>query len=188
MNKFYIAIALVVVVAGGAAAYILLTKPNDTSSDKSTDSVSVAPLSTVTACDILTEDVAKSLLGDDIDKPDSSIGDVSSSDVSVTNCSYNTKVTASSSTTMPKISAVSVLARVAKNQTGADSNKQQFSSRPAGVEDVPGIGDASFYSPDFRQLNVLKGNNWYIVTYYVDALTNASLETNKQLAQKLQFK
>lgn len=188
MNKFYIAIALVVLIAGGAAAYILIAKPAGDSATKSTDSVTVQPLSSVTACDILTEDVAKALLGEDIDRPDSTIGDASNTDISVTNCGYNTKITATSSASLPKISGVTLLARVAKTPAGAQSNTIGFEDRPSGVENVEGIGDSAFYSPDFRQLNVLKGDNWYIVTYYVDSIMNASLETNKQLAEKLTFK
>ncbi len=189
MNKFYIAIAAVVIIAGGAAAYLLLAKPGALDNkSKSSDSVTVAPLSKVTACDILTEDIAKSILGAEVNQPDGSIGDISTSDISITNCNFTTKIASTDTASLPKASGVSVLARVAKTQAGATENKDQFKNRPSDVEDVPGIGDSAFYNPPFRQLNVLKGNNWFIVTYYVDTYTNASLETNKQLAQKLQFK
>ena len=189
MNKFYIAIAAVVVIAGGAAAYLLIAKPGaNNSSSKKTDTVSVAPLSTVKACDVLTEDIAKDVLGAEVTQPDGSIGDISTSDIAVTNCNFTTKITSTDTSSLPKASGVSVLARVAKTQAGANDNKTQFKERPDGVEDVSGFGDAAFYNPSFRQLNILKGNNWYIVTYYIDSVTNASLDTDKKLAEKIQFK
>lgn len=189
MKKFYIAIAAVVIIAGGAAAYLLLAKPGSNGdSSKGTGSVTVAPLSNVKACDILTQDVAKAVLGDNIDQPDGSVANTSTTDISVTTCNFTTKISASDTTSIPKSSGVSVLARVAKTQTGANDNKEQFKNRPEGVQDVQGLGDSAFYNPGFRQLNVLKGNNWFIVTYYIDSYTNANLDTDKQLAQKLQFK
>ena len=189
MNRFYIAIAAVVVIAGGAAAYLLIAKPGgDNNSSKKTDTVSVAPLSSVTACDVLTEDVAKAILGDDVTQPDGSIGDISTSDIAVTNCNFTTKITSTDTSSLPKASGVSVLARVAKTQAGATDNKTQFNSRPDGVEDVAGLGDSAFYNPSFRQLNILKGNNWYIVTHYIDTITNANLDSDKKLAEKIQFK
>lgn len=188
MKKVIIAVvAIVVIVGGGAAAYFFFVKSGDNSSSSaSSGATAAAPLSSVTACDVLTEDVAKAILGTDISKPDGSIGDISTADIAVTNCNYTTNIHATSSS-VPKASGVSVLARVAKTEAGATSNKEQFQSKPAGVEDVNGIGDNAFYNPAFRQLNVLKGNNWYIVTYYIDSITNANSDTDKQLAQKLQF-
>ena len=81
----------------------------------------------------------------------------------------------------------SLMLRVAKTPAGAQSNKAQFSSRDASDKSLPGIGDAAFYNDSFRQLHVLKGNNWYIITAYKDSLTNGSLESDEQIASKLKY-
>ena len=185
MKKIIIAIvAVVIVFGGGIGAYFLIANPK--SSTSSGSSSSSTPLSSVTACDVLTDTVAKSIIGDDTSKPAGSVGDISTTDIAVTTCSYTTNIH-TTSTSIPKSSGVSVLARIAKTEAGAANNKEQFTNKPANVQVVKDIGDAAFYNPDFRQLNVLKGNNWYIVTYYVDTITNSTIDTDKQLAQALKF-
>jgi hypothetical protein len=107
------------------------------------------------ACDVLTVAIARQILG-----PDAMTGtappSASTSSVSVTNCSYYS----------PKSTkAVTILARSALDQDGAASNAAQFgSSLPSGATKVKGLGDDAYWNPAFRQLNVLKHNNWYILT------------------------
>lgn len=132
----------------------------------------------VNACDVLTESAAKQVLGADAKKGDVSNYDTSSSDVSVSQCIY----------TAPSKGA-SILARAAKTKTGADSNKAMFGDqKPAGATDVSGIGDKAYFTSDLHQLNVLKGNNWYIVSNYTGLPRNATVETDSQLAKLLNFK
>jgi hypothetical protein len=107
------------------------------------------------ACDALTVAIAKQVVG-----PDATTGtappSASTSSVSVTNCSYYS----------PKSTkAVSILARSALDQNGATSNEAQFGdSLPSGATKVKGIGDDAYWNPASGQFNVLKHDNWYILT------------------------
>jgi hypothetical protein len=193
-NKVTIGIVIaLIIIVGGAAVYNVLngnkSNPNQILSTASNNSkVSTSELATITACDVLTEDTAKSILGDTIDHQDPSLGSANTADLSVSSCIYSTKVTTTSTATAPKSSGINLLARIALTQTGAESNKSQFEGLGAGQQEIKNLGDKAFYAAAFRQINVLKNNNWYIVTYYKDTATNANLDTDKQLAEKIQYK
>lgn len=191
MNKIIIAVAVtLVLVLGGLATYFVINNQDKVASPATTnipgDTQKLATAN-VKACDILTEEIAEQILGENLDHPDASAADSETPDLSVSNCNYATKLQ-SDGTGLPKSDGVSLLARIAKTDIGALGNKTQFDSVKSNVDFVDGIGDKAFYYPDFRQLNVLKGGNWYVVTYYKDTVTNASLENNKKLAEKLDFK
>lgn len=142
----------------------------------------------VKACDVLTEKVAKEILGEGAKKSDLATGDTSSDDINVSNCIYSAEIDPGA-IKATNLKGVSILARSAKTSTGAESNKAVFDEqKPSGVTDVDGIGDDAYFNPEFGQLNVLKGNNWYIVTNYVGSPTKASLEDDKTLAEMLTFK
>ena len=74
-----------------------------------------------------------------------------------------------------------------KNQAGITWVKTAFNNQVSGTQDVKGIGDKAFYNTQFKQLHVLKGNNWYDITSFKDSITNSSLETDKAAALKLHF-
>lgn len=197
MNKLVLLIIGGVIVVGGGAA-ILVTRGNDSNSAKVTNTntgqsqdikTGTSALIAVDACDVLTESAAKQILGDGATKGDTSAGNASSDAVSVSSCVYtakidpNVKVVKANNT-----KGVGILARAAKTKTGADTNKAQFgSAKPAGVQDVSGIGDDAFFNPKFGQLNVLKGNNWYIVSNYSGSATGGTVESDTQLANLLNF-
>lgn len=181
MKKSIAIIIVLALLVGAGIAYYIAVKPNSNTAN----TVASSTATSVTACDILTATVAKEILGSNVTQPSGAAGDASTPDITVSNCSYITP--ASTTTSIPKTSGVNVLVRTAKTQEGIESNKNQFTTLPSGAQIVDGIGDKAFYNPTFRQLNVLKGGNWYIVTYYVDSLANATLDTDKKLAQKLQF-
>jgi len=187
MKKVYIVIAAIVIIAGGVAVYLLFAKPGTVNNPLSLANSAFVSSPDISACDIATENIAKDLLGKDISKSDNALSSASTDDIAVSICSYSTKISASSTSSIPKISGINILARIAKTQDGANSNAQQFQNKPQGTENVTKIGDSAYYNPQFRQLNVLKAGNWYVVSYYIDSLTNASLATDKQLAEKLQF-
>jgi len=178
MKKGIAIIVIVALVVGIGIAYLITLKPHILSSTNNTALAS----SSVTACDVLSETVAKQLLGSDATQPSGSDGDTSTSDITVSNCMYT--VTSAGGA---KASGVTVLARVAKTSDGVSTNKAQFADMPSGVQVVSGIGDKAYYSPTFHQLNVLKGSNWYIISYYTDSPANATLKTDTQLAKKLNF-
>jgi hypothetical protein len=180
-------VALIIIV--GIGIYMLFggSEPSKSSEDTTTASVASTQSSPVAACDILTKTIAKAAIGDNLSDTPPASGSSSSDDLSVTNCTYTTK--ANASTTPIKISGVSLLVRSGLTTAGIASNTQAFTaSRPDDAQNIMNIGDRAFYSPRYRQLNVLKGNNWYILMLYKDSVTNSSLASTKALAQKLSFK
>jgi hypothetical protein len=145
----------------------------------------------VDACDVLTEAVAKQILGDAAEKGDTSAGAVSSNDVSVTNCVYFVKSsTGTALERLKSVKGVSVLARSAKSKTGAESKKAVFAGNlPTGAVAVEGIGDKAFFSENSSgQLSVLKGGNYYIVSNYTGNPAVGTLDADKELARLLNFK
>lgn len=197
MNKL-VAILVGGVVVVGAGTAIIISRGSDDDSVKVTNSATRksqevktgnAALVDVDACDVLTDAAAKAVIGDGATKGDTSAGNASSDDVSVSNCAYNYK----SVTTGPALDqlksndSVGLLVRAAKTKTGADSNKAVFGSqKPANVQDVSGYGDKAFFNPAYGQLNILKGGNWYILSHYKGVSgTSGTLEQAKQLADAI---
>ena len=194
MSKLVLLVIGGVIVVGGGAA-LLISRGNNSVKVTNTSTGQLQEVKTgnaafvaVDACDVLTENVAKQILGDGATKGDTSAGNVSSDAVSVSNCIYSVKIDPNA-TKANNTKGVSVLARGAKTQIGADSNKAQFgSAKPAGVLDVSHVGDQAFYNPNFGQLNVLKTSNWYIVSNYSGSATTGTIESDTQLAKLLNFK
>jgi hypothetical protein len=188
MRRIVIGAVIALIIIGiGAAAYF---RANSSQTDPKTTALlgKKSAFLPVDACDILSEVIAKQVLGNDINKVSTNSNAVNSADMIVSTCIYTTKFTPTASSTVPKVSGANVLVRAAKTQTGADSNKTQFLGyNGSDVQKVDGIGDSAFYNKDFMQLNVLKGNNWYTVSFYRDSLSNSTLEGDKALAEKLNF-
>lgn len=105
------------------------------------------------ACDILTLEIAKNIIGSDakVKSRDSSSGDIK-----VSNCTYFSVVNQYS---------VGLLARSARDKAGAASNQSQFASnKPVDSQKVVGYGDSAYWLARYGQLNILKGNTWYILS------------------------
>lgn len=197
MKKVIIGIIIAIIfIAGGAGAYVIFkagTNPtaDQPSSDATIKSSSASTFGTVDACSVLTTDIAKSLLGNDVSKGSTPSSNVSTATIGVSNCSYLKQESPTvDNSGQPKISGANLLVQYARDDTGANTNKTQFQSglSSSEIQKVNGIGDAAFYNPQFKQLHVLKGSNWYIITYYKDSILNSTLESDKEMAQKLQFK
>jgi len=117
------------------------------------------PTQTNEACEVLTQEIAKSILG--------SVGEAaqpppstSTEDVKITSC-----VRANAAASLDSPRSVSLLMRVATSVTGARGNESVFvsGSLPSGAMEVPGYGQAAFWTPAFGQLNILENGNWYIL-------------------------
>lgn len=195
MKKVIIGVLIAALfIVGGAGAFLVMTSDandinNATSSAANNKSGSNSSTSTVVvdACDVLTEKVVKEIIGQEVQKIATPASGIGTADNSVSNCNFITKMSEAVTSEEPKLSGASLLVYAAKTPAGAESNKLQFKEKPADVQPVEGIGDDAFYNPDFRQLHVLKGSNWYVVTSYKDSILNSSLESNKELAKKLKF-
>ena len=181
MKKIVAAVAAVIVLAG-VAIVVLGSKGKTDGTDASTASASYK---TVKACDVFTDSVAAQVLGASYVK--GTVTDpTSSDDIVFDNCIY----TAGPEANPPHSTSVAV--RSAKTSNGADSNKAMFTAtgRPAGAEAVSGYGDAAYWDPGLGQLDILKGNNWYIVSNYTGtspANGTATLAMAEELAQKLKL-
>ena len=139
------------------------------------------PTKTEPACQVLTQDIAKSILG--------SVGEESASppvnsndDVNVTSC---VRANAASGSSAPR--SVSLLMRVAASVTGAQDNESVFAagSLPSGAQEVAGYGEAAFWNPAFGQLNILKDGNWYILAAGPIDPEKHTLEQTKTLADAI---
>lgn len=196
MNKTLIAIIGAVIIVGGGAAFLITRNNNNSATVTNTSTgqsqevkTGDAAIVVVDACDVLTEQAAKQVLGDGAKKGDTQAGNASSDDVSVSNCVYTYKpvTTGSALQQVQSTQAAGVLVRSAKTSAGTESNKAVFTTqKPAGVEDVSGYGDMAFWNPKYGQLNILKGGNWYIVSHYTGvSATKGTLEQAKQLADAI---
>ncbi len=135
-------------------------KPAATHGSASTKPAPGYPTQTKNACDILTQEVAKSLLG--------SVADASrapavtrSADLTVSTCAR-----ANAAADLKRSVSVSLLLRAAQTKVGATSNEMVFAADalPAGATVITGYGDKAFWNPGFGQLNILRRGNWYILS------------------------
>jgi hypothetical protein len=132
---------------------------DDGSSTSGTTTDTNYPTQKQQACEILTQRIAKSVLGS-VGEGVAPPPETSNAEVSVTSC-----VRANAVAGLDQTRSVSLLMRVAKSVTGAQGNESVFQagSLPSGAQEVTGYGDAAFWNPSFGQLNILEGGNWYIL-------------------------
>jgi hypothetical protein len=181
-------IGAVIIVAGG----IVIFAKNDSKTEVTTKTASndstKATYGAVDACSVLTEAIASQVLGATPTKGDTTAGNVSSDSISVSNCTYFYKANSTGSILEQQrgIHTVSLLARAAKDTTGANSNQAQFAALPSGSQWVAGYGAKAYWNPKYGQLNILNNNNWYILSHYDGTSpTSGTLDQAKELADAL---
>ena len=192
MNKLTIYIVGVVIVVGGIST-VLITQNgddgvivSDVATGKSEEVTFTDDMEGINACDLLTEDVAKIILGDLAKNGELPAGQAVTKDIAVSDCVYTARIDPSAPVSLANTKGVSLLIRSAKTSKGVDSNNDQFGAfKPSGVQDVEAIGDNAFFNPEFGQLNVLKDGNWYIVNSYIGNAGIGTLDSNKELANLL---
>jgi hypothetical protein len=144
-----------------------------TSQGDNEDSASY-PTQSKKACDVLTEAVAKRLLGSVAPATSPPPGN-SSNSISVSTCVRTNTVTS-----VARSASATLLMRVAKDSTGAQGNKNVFATPPTGSQEVSGYGDRAFWNPAFGQLNILNNGNWYILSVGpIDPKRHTLAETTK---------
>jgi hypothetical protein len=176
----------VLVIVAATSLYLAVhnSKTNNKSSPQTTNTSSSQPVAKPKqACSIFTLAEAKQLLGTTAKGGDNPASG-SSDDLSVTTCSYiqdtgnNTSVTSSKSATL--------LVRAPKTSTGVTSNQNQFGPlKPADAQPVAGYGSVAYWDVQFGQLNILKNNTWYILSYGPPTPSARTLDQTKQLADLL---
>lgn len=190
MKKEYV-IGLIVVVLLGVGAYYAMTNQNKTSTTSSNSSSSTqAEFSpnVKKACEVFTEADAAQLLGS-VGTDDKQMPPTENETVSVSTCTYMENTDNMAVSAIKNAKQASLLVRAAKSSEQASANKATFgSNKPSGAEDVSGYGDKAFWDSTNKQLNVLKGNNWYILSGGTASGTNNTLDDAKKLADLIQSK
>lgn len=175
-------IAGAVVLIGGITFAVLSSNGSSSSitdDNKSTNN-SATKLVAIKACDLLTLDEAKQLLGNNATEG-SNTSAVTGEDVNVDTCSYT-----NNGTTATDIRIVSVMARSALTEVGLDSNLGAFekdgTANPANAVVVSNIGDKAFWDPTTYQLAILKGNTWLSIVYGGTNPTKNTIDDAKKAA------
>lgn len=134
------------------------------------------------ACDLLTKDEAKEMLGEQV-LDHTPASPTLSQDVATSKCSYTDS---NPEQNQMKVAAIAV--RSAVNDQGTEKNKREFAAAKLnqGMQPVNNLGESAFFNPELGQLNILKGRNWIILSYGVgtDPKSN-TLEEAIELAQKV---
>lgn len=118
------------------------------------------PTQEMSACEVLTAEVARAAIGK-LAPENSPAPEAGSDEVTVSSCTRVNKAD-----DVRDSRSASLLMRVAESDQGARSNEVVFdsSSLPQGAEEVSGYGEQAFWNPEFGQLNILEGGNWYILS------------------------
>lgn len=185
----WLAILIALVLVAATAVAIFIAKDSKKNTDKKSTASNVSSqdkskaVSVKTACKIFTLSDAKKLLGDTAKGGQSSVT-TSSNDVDVSTCTY----TEDSGNNAPVSThqSATLLARIGRTPKGIASNQSQFGPlKPAGAQDVIGYGDMAFWDVEHGQLNILKNNNWYILSNGPITPADRTLDEAKQLADIL---
>lgn len=122
------------------------------------------------ACDLLTSNKAKDLLGDKTirsnEKPS-----VLTGDTAVSSCGYT-----DGNPDTENMTVAALIVRSGINDKGVDQNKNEFNAgRPkTNVQTVGGIGDEAYFNQALGQLNILNGREWIILSYGVGSAPTAN--------------
>jgi len=181
MKKFIPLLAVTVIIAAAAATYILTRSDSllVTSTEKDPVAQQVVTKDNPTlvdACDFLTQADADALLGAGA-KKDETTTDASTEDIKTSNCKYSASAS---------LKSASIKAHISTSKSGAAANKKQFTMElPSATEKVSGVGDAAYWDSALGQLNILKDNNWYIVSIGGLRPTDKTLAEAKTFATRI---
>ena len=178
------AIGLVLIVAAAAAIVLAVrAAKNHDGGGSNPAATSTQSSSAKKACDIFTLAEAKKLLGDTARGGVVPVNDTTD-DFRVSTCSY-TQDQGSNAPTASRLVA-NLLAQFPLNDKAVASNQNQFGPlKPTTVQDVSGYGDKAYWDPKLGQLNILKNNTWYILSFGPTTPASRSLAQTRQLADLL---
>lgn len=134
------------------------------------------------ACNTLSTIEAKELLGNNAlntnaDDP------VLSKNTATSKCGY-----ADGNADTTKLQVAAVIVRSGFNDEGVQQNKDEFANGTPtrAVEIVKDVGDSAYFNQTNGQLNVLKGRDWFVLSYGLGSTPETnSLESVLKLAQKV---
>lgn len=175
MNKKIVALIGVVVILAGATL-VVVSKKDDSGNPggKENTSSSTSKYKQVNACTAFTLADAQAVLGTGAQAGSDDGSATESDDISVSTCTYTGSGV-----------AATLLARSAKTADGAASNASQFATLPETGTSVTGYGDKAYWDSAYGQLNILKNNNWYILSNGPIRATDRTLENGKKLADQI---
>lgn len=185
--KKSVVIGIIIVVIVAIGGFYTISNKQGASSDGKDQSVTKTSdtktkLKTFDACEIFTLESARQILGEATTLSPGTPS-ASSDDLKVSNCSYNNEAS-----TVADMRVASVLVRSPLTQDGVDGNKQAFNEqKPATAQSVSGYGQSAFWNTQMHQLNVLKDNNWIIISNGTSNPANNTLEDAKKVADKLSY-
>ncbi|MDQ2972859.1 MAG: hypothetical protein M3Q79_00035 [bacterium] len=175
MNKIII-VAIVVVLA---VAGFVIVKSNSNDNKNAIEDISRSTNTTdntdktKTACELLTLEDAKSLIGQSATLAEGSGGSnlATTESVKVDNCTYS-----SDGATLGDLKQITIQihsSEVSQIKQSYESYKKEFPG-----EALAGLGDSAYYATEAKQVGVLKGGHWLLV---FGGSINAGDEANKQL-------
>jgi hypothetical protein len=176
------AVAVVLAIAGGLVWWNASQNsetPNGAASEQNKTSFAGAK----DACNYLTATVATKLLGEGSTKGEGGTP-VNSEDLSVSTCIYTSKP-GETIADVKNMRSLTLLVRSPLTAVGAASNDEPFDSPKTGTMKVDGYGEKAFWDPELRQLNVLKGGTWLIMSFSKTSLAESTLDDAKKLADEI---
>jgi hypothetical protein len=186
MRKLWFYLAAIILIGAAAAAIVAAirsSKSHVDSSSKGTTSAAKKQPSVKDACSLFTLTDAKQLLGDTAKGGQNPITE-STKNLKVTTCTYTQDQGANAPVSSRQ--SATLLVRAPLTDIGKTSNQNQFGPlKPTGVQDVPGYGDSAYWDPEHGQLNILKSDTWYILSYGPTTPASRTLDQTKQLADLL---
>lgn len=134
------------------------------------------------ACDMLTMDEARTLLGDKTILSNSKNPSISGN-TAVSACGYT-----DGNPDTQNMMVAAIIVRSGVNDKGVEQNKSEFAAgKPTkNVETIDGIGDTAYFNRSLGQLNVLDGRKWIILSYGLGSEPKAnSLDDVMKLATQV---
>jgi uncharacterized membrane protein len=166
---------VVVVILAAAVAVVLMSRNSSAPTSEQNSHTTTTSYSPPKACEAFPLTVAQAL-STGATGSDTLSTDTSTDSIVVSNCNYYDSAA--------KIS-LGLLVRGAKDAAGASTNHAQFDSLPAGSQQLSGYGDKAYWDPTFGQLNILKNNNWYILTNGQAVPSSRNIDDAKKLADRI---
>jgi hypothetical protein len=144
------------------------------------------------ACLLLAKADAEATVGGAVKDPLRNVSQTDQGKISVSSCTYSQPLP-SNSTDISKIGSAGLLVRKATNNAEAVkvfADAKAASKNMSGVEPVviAGLGDQAYWSGgNLNQMNVLKGDAWYIVTLRIPSgdIQAKARELAKKIIEKI---
>ena len=185
MNKRRVILAILILGVLSIAIFLLTRPSKPPVRNVVTKTGSSSKYVVKKACDILTLPQAKQLFGTDnvTTNPEDNTAATDTNDIVQSSCTYVAKMGPAGFLT------ASNWLRAATSDAGNSSNTQQFTQkRPVNTQDVTGYGDRAYWNIQLGQLNILKGNTWYIVSFGSPTINQRTLGETDKLAKVIKDK